>query len=206
MEVGDILVDSCNLLYSEVVLDNNALSQCEKLSSINLDYKNELEENVMGENRTKELFRYFEFINKINHKLSDLDIDVHNVYRTLDTINKYLETEGQLTETEITENKELITKINELLVEMSEKLNELLIKRFNSTEYSQYNRLLNVYTKIDINKGKFNNLNDTSLQRQLTIEKEKYENNTYNKHVSILVILIIVFLILCLLVYSIYFN
>ena len=28
-----------------------------------------------------------------------------------------------------------------------EKLNELLIKRFNSTEYSQYNRLLNVYTK-----------------------------------------------------------
>ena len=88
MEVGDILVNSCNLLYGEEVLDNNALSQCQELSSIDIELKNDIENKIFGENRTKELFRYYEFLNKINNRLSELDIDVHNVYKTLDTLDK----------------------------------------------------------------------------------------------------------------------
>lgn len=206
MEVGDILVNSCNLLYGEEVLDNNALSQCQELSSVNIELKNDIEKKIFGENRTKELFRYYDFLNKINNRLSELDIDVHNVYKTLDTLDKYSDTESQLSEEQRNVNKELITKINLTLVEISEKLNELLLKRFNNTEHSQYNLLLNNYTKIDINNDKITNLNDTTLNRQFDIENEIYINNTYKLHVSVLTILIVIFLILCVVLYMIYFK
>ena len=90
------------------------------------------------------------------------------------------------------------TKIMKFVDSIKDELDRLLIYKHKNKESSQYNTLLDYYTKIDNNrnKDKDKQLSINTLSEVERIELNKLVNSSYNVRLIILINFIIIFVII----------
>ena len=174
------LVDSCTLLNSrdDPILNDVQLDKCREALLGNSNNKDEVELKIFGEDRDTKIKEYYSYLKLL------LDDIVKPNSQISGEISDYIESDSNI-------NMNNVVSINK-------QLDAALIYKHKNKESSQYNTLLDYYTKIDNNrnKDKDKQLSINTLSEVERIELNKLVNSSYNVRLIILINFIIIFVII----------
>ena len=168
--VKNTLVDSCSLLNSrdDPILNDVQLNKCREALLGNSNNKDEVELKIFGEDRDTKIKEYYSYLKSLLDFIESTSTDANR--------------------------KKIMTFVDSI----KKQLDASLINRHKNKESSQYNTLLDYYTKIDNNrnKDKDKQLSINTFSEVERIELNKLVNSSYNVRLIILINFIIIFVII----------
>jgi len=200
MTIGDRLLESCQELYNNGVIERNQYKQCiDSMDSGEYFKKIQISErNIFSSSREEKEKKYNNFIKSVGQVIDA-------AYEKLDT----LASQTPLDSDEIEKYNRLVVQVVILMQNVIQWIQSLSVKRHQNSEQQHYDQLLYYYNKIDEQrkeldkiKKQFNTLEKKSEHQDY---KTKGEKSSYSTSINIMISLIVLVIICLVIIFLLYF-
>jgi len=205
MTIGDRLLESCQELYNNGVIERNQYKQCiDSMDSGEYFKKIQISErNIFSSSREEKEKKYNNFIKSVGQVIDA----AYEKLKTLAKNSAKLSTQEQ--KQQIEKYNRVVVQVVILIQNVIQWIQSLSVKRHQNSEQQHYDQLLYYYNKIDEQrkeldkiKKQFNTLEKKSEHQDY---KTKGGKSSYSTSINIMISLIVLVIICLVIIFLLYF-